>query len=76
MVGRYSVVGIATSYVLDGPVIGSRGGRGRDFAHLSSSALGPTQAPIQWVPILYREARRPGRGVDHSPHLAPSFKKE
>ena len=42
-----SVVGLATGYGLDGPVIESRWGR--DFPHLSTPALGPTQPPVQWV---------------------------
>ena len=48
-----SVVGIATSYGLDGSGIESR--CGRDFPHLSSPALGLTQPPVQWVPGLSRE---------------------
>ena len=40
-VGQDSVVGIATRYGLDGP-------------HPSRLALGPTQLPIQWVPVLSR----------------------
>jgi hypothetical protein len=47
--GPGSVVGIATRYGLDGPVIESRWGL--DFPHLS---LGPTQPPVQWVLGLSR----------------------
>ena len=42
---RYSAVGIATRYGLDGPGIESRWGR--DFPHMSRPALGPTQPPVQ-----------------------------
>ena len=51
-VGRDSSVGIATRYGLDGPAIDSRWGR--DFPHPSRSALGPTQLPIQCVPVVSR----------------------
>jgi hypothetical protein len=47
--GRDSAVGIATGYGLDGPGIESWWGR--DFPHPSRPALGPTQPPIQWVPV-------------------------
>jgi len=51
--GPGSVVGIATGYGMDGPEIESRWGR--DFPHLSSPALEPTQPPLQWVPGVSRE---------------------
>ena len=42
-----SSVGITTDYGLDGPGIESQWGR--DLPHLSRTALGPTQSPVQWV---------------------------
>jgi hypothetical protein len=45
-------VGIAIRYGLDGPGIEYRWGR--DFAHPSKPALGPTQPPIQRVPRLFQ----------------------
>ena len=50
--GPVSVVCIATGYGLEGPGIESRWGR--NFPHLSSPSLGPTQPPIQWVLGLSR----------------------
>ena len=72
--GRDSSVGLATRYVQDGPGIGSRWG-----ASFS--------APVQTVPGVHAASytmgtgsfpgvKRPGRLVDHTPHLAPRLKKE
>ena len=65
--GRDSAVGIANRYGLDGPGIVSRWKRG--FPHPSRPALGPTQAPVKWVPVLSRGVKRPGRGADPHPLL-------
>ena len=69
MVGRDNSVGIATRYGLEGPGVESRWGA-------RFSALGPTQPPIQWIPGHSREVERPGRGVNHQPHLSPRLMKE
>ena len=63
--GRYSSVGIATRYGLDGPGIESRWGR--DFLYPSIPALGPTLPLVQWVLGLFLEGgvKRPERGVYH-----------
>jgi hypothetical protein len=45
--GRDSLVGMVTRYRLDGPGIESRWGR--DFPHVCSPALRPTEPPVQWV---------------------------
>ena len=64
-----NVVGIATGYGLDGPVIESRWGR--DFPHLR-----PIQSPVKLVPGLSRGKERPGRDADPSPLSGAVVKKE
>jgi len=49
--GTGSSVGIATDYVLDGS--GSNPGEDEVF-RLPRLALGPTQPPEKWVPVLSR----------------------
>jgi hypothetical protein len=58
VMGRDSVVGIASRYGLDGPGIESRWGR--DFPHPSRPTLGPTQPPVQWVPGLFPGGKAAG----------------
>ena len=48
--GPGSSVGIAIGYGLDGSGFESRWGR--DFTHQSRPAMGATQPPAQWVPVL------------------------
>jgi hypothetical protein len=70
---RYSSVGIATSYGLDGPEIESQWGakisppvQADPGAHPASCIMGTGSFP---------GVKRPGRGFDHPPHLAPRLKK-
>ena len=66
-----SVVGIATSYGLDGPGIESRWER--DFPNLSRPALGPTQAPVQGGTGSFPGIKS-GRGVTLTPSSAVVLK--
>jgi len=74
MVARDISVGVATRYALEGPGIESRWGV-RFYV------------PVQTVPGAYPASytmgtgsfpgvKRPGRGVDYPPHLAPRLKIE
>jgi hypothetical protein len=49
-------------------------GGGRDFPHLSTPALIPTQPPVQWEPGLSRGLMRKGRGVAHLPASSAEVK--
>jgi hypothetical protein len=63
MYGPGDSVDIATGYGLDGAWIESRWGR--DFPHLSRTALGPTQPPVNTG--SFPEAKS-GRGMKLTPH--------
>jgi len=52
LVVRDSLVGIAARYTLDGPVIEFQWGW--DFQYPFRRALGSTQPPLQWEPVLFR----------------------
>jgi hypothetical protein len=69
-VGLDGAVGIATRYGLDGPGIESRWGA-RFFAPVQT---GPRTHPASYTMGLgsFPGVKRPGCGVNHPPHLAPS----
>jgi hypothetical protein len=72
VMSRDSVVGIATGYGLDDREVGVRVQVGSGiFSTSSRPALGPTQPPIQWIPVV----KRPGRDGDCSPSTSAEVKK-
>jgi hypothetical protein len=72
--GPGGIVGIATDYGLDGPGIKSLWGR--DFPHLSTPALVPTQPLVRWVPGFPGAKERPGCDADPSPLSSALVMKE
>ena len=72
---RNSSVGIATRYRLDGPEIESRWG-GEIFPTRPHRAWGPPSFQYNGYRVSFPGVKRPGRGVDLPPHLAPRLKKE
>ena len=74
---RDIVVGVMTSYGLDGPVFESRHGK-KIFSSSKPSgpALGPTQRPIKWVFGFFLGIKRQEREVDHSPSSGAEVKNE
>jgi hypothetical protein len=66
-------VGIETRYGMDGPGIESRWGR--DFPHQSRPALGAHPVSYTMSIGCFPGIERPGRGVDHLPHLAQRLKR-
>ena len=63
---RESFVGIATRCGLEGLEIDSR--RGGQIFYI--------QSRITWVPGVFPEVKRPGRGVNHSPKFIAEVKEE
>jgi hypothetical protein len=73
-VDRDSSDGIATGYGLDGPGIEFRWGR--DFSATVQTGPGAHSASCTMGTGSFPGLKRPGRGVDHPPHLTPRLKKE
>jgi hypothetical protein len=71
---RGSSVGIATRYELDGPGIECRWGA--RFSAPVQTETGAHPASYTMGTGSFQGVKRPGRGVDHPPHLAPKLKKE
>jgi hypothetical protein len=73
---RGSSVSIVSDYGLDDWAIGVRSPTGtKDFpvTSVSRPALGPTQPPVQWIPVILSPGAKRGRGVTLTthPHLVP-----
>jgi hypothetical protein len=69
-----SAVVIATRYRLNGPGIESRWGA--RFSAPVQTSPGAHPASHKMGTGSFPGVKRPGRGVDHPPHLAPRLKKE
>ena len=72
LVGRDNLVGMATRYGLDGPEIESRWGA--NFRTRPDRPWGPTSLLCNGYRVSFPGVKRPGRGVNHPPHLAPKLK--
>jgi hypothetical protein len=62
-VSQNCVAGTATFYELDGVGIESR--LWQDFSHPSTRALGPTQPPLEGVPVPFHEDKSAGLWCYH-----------
>ena len=75
-VGRDSVVRTTIRYEVVGPGIESRLGGGQDFPTPPVGPWGPPSLLYNGYRVSFPCVKRPGRDVDHPPHLAPRLKKE
>ena len=73
-VGRDNSFGMATRYGLDDPGFESR--CGARFSALVQTGTGTQPASYTMGTGSFPGVKRPGRGVDHPPHLAPRLKIE
>jgi len=73
-VGRISSVGIVARYGLR--VLGIESRWGRDFSALVQTGSETHPASYTMGTGSFPGLKRPRRGVDHPPHLAPRLKKE
>jgi len=67
------IIKICTDYGLDGP--GSNPGADEIF-HLSRPALGPTQPPVQWVPVFPGGKVWLGHAADRSTPSSAAVREE
>ena len=74
VVDRDSSVGVGACYGLGGPGIESAGGAGFSAPALTGAESHP--ATYTMGTGSFPGVKRPGRSVDHPPHLAPRLKKE
>ena len=72
----YSSGGIATRYRLDGPVTECQWRGGARFSAPVQTGPGAHPAFYKMGTGSFPGVKRPGRGVDNPPHLAPRLKKE
>jgi len=70
--GRYSSVGIAIRYSLDGPWIEPRWGA--RFSAPLQTGPGAYSSPYTMGAGSFPEVKRPGRGVDHPPQSSAEVK--
>jgi hypothetical protein len=72
--GLHGSVGIATRYELHAPGIESW--RGANFSALVQTSPGDHPASYTMGTGYFPGVKRPGRGVEHPPRLAPRLKKD
>ena len=75
VLGTDGSVGIATCYGQEGPGIESLWG-GEIFRTLPDWPWCPTSFLYKAYGVSFTGEKRPCSGVDHPPHLAPSFKEK